>query len=147
MICLCGQCMAEEIDKIIDSKPAMETLIERNKGDKVYSGVIMSENGLEELLGHYGNLKYKKLPKFDWENNILIFGITDKISTRIANLKHNQSKGYYLDYYDSGIKYKLKILSDGMKYSYLEIRSVAKNIVISHLFVKNFETNGLFQKY
>ncbi len=149
-VCVFNSDTVEAVNSIdvIESNPVLGRMIVRDRDDKTHSGVIMNEKGLEECLEHYG-VKLDKLPAVDWRKSILVFGVTDRFSTRIADLKHDRRPyidQYYLDYYESGVRYKLGKLPKGMKRSFLEIREIPRGIDIPLLRVKNF-LRGLCHRY
>jgi len=121
-------------------------LIVRDTVDRIYSGQIKSEKGLSEF-----SLKYMldlKIKSVDFTNQMLIFGITDSISTRAFRfLKNKKIHAFCLDYYDTGIKYKLKHLQKCKKYSYVQVFSVDRIERIPHIKAKNLVRNKLSKTY
>lgn len=121
-------------------------LITRDKGDRIYSGQIKSENGLADFKKAYGI--DGEFLSVDFKKQMLIFGITDNISSRAFQfLKQEKIRSFVLDYADTGIMYKLKILENGKKYSYLQVFILDRIDGISHVRVKNLVANGLSKMY
>lgn len=121
-------------------------LITRHRGDRVYSGQIKSEAGLMEFEKTYA-VKLDDL-KVDFNKQMLIFGITDEISTQAFQfLKQEKIKAFILDYFDTGIKYRLRIPDEGKKYSYIQAFILKKIEGIPHIKVKNLVRNGLSKVY
>jgi hypothetical protein len=121
-------------------------LITRNADDRTYSGQIKSEAGLAE----FENLYEVKLQNItvDFKDQMLIFGITDNISTRAVQfLKHEHIQSFVLEYTDIGIQYKLKAPDKGKKHSYLQVFVLKKIDGVSHIKVKNLIRNGLSKVY
>lgn len=121
-------------------------LIVRDTVDRIYSGQIKSEKGLLEFSRKYQlDMKIKSV---DFKNQMLIFGITDIITTRAFRLlKNKKIHAFCLDYYDTGIEYELKRLQKYKKYSYIQVFSVDRIERISHLKVKNLVRNKLSKIY
>ena len=111
-------------------------LIQRDKSDRVYSGQIKSAKGLEEFLEQYPvSLNFKDV---DFNKQMLIFGITDQISTRAFQLLSTwNNRHLLLDYYDTDIKYKLAITKEGERYSFLQIFLLQRIDGLAHVNVKN----------
>ncbi|MFA5393229.1 MAG: hypothetical protein WC338_02080 [Candidatus Ratteibacteria bacterium] len=121
-------------------------LITRDKGDRVYSGQIKSKDGLADFKKTYG-IEKEFLP-VDFEKQMLIFGITDSISSRAFQFsKQEKIRSFVLDYADTGIMYDLKIPENGKKYSYLQVFILDRIDGISHIRVKNLVVNGLSIMY
>ena len=97
---------------------------------------IKSKKGLTEFLQKYQiDLNIENI---DFEKKMLIFGITDKISTKAFQfLKHKKRNSFVLDYYDTGAKYKLMHPGEGKQYFYLQVFLVNRIKNISHIKVKN----------
>lgn len=135
-----------EIYQTIKIKEVFSELITRDKDDRVYSGQIKTEAGLAEFEGTYG-IKLGDV-NLDFKNQMLIFGITDEISTRAFQfLKQEQLRYFTLDYADTGIKYKLTMLGEGKKHSYIQVFILKRIEAISHIKVKNIVRNGLSKIY
>ncbi len=133
--------LANEIHSI-EIKEILSTLIIRDENDRTYSGQIKSKDGLAEFEKIYG-VKVEGI-NINFNEQMLIFGVTDEISTRAFQLlKHKNLQSFTLDYTDTGIKYKLKRPDEGKKYSYLQIFIIKKVGKISHINVKNLLRNGL----
>ena len=149
---ICVAFLASVVFAIIDPYFEIETeevfseLIVRNRDDREYSGQIKSQEGLKVFSSKYSlGLKLKKV---DFEKQMLIFGVTDNISTRAFRLlKQKKLRSFCLDYYDSGIVYKLVVLEEGRKYSYVQIFLIDRIEEISHIEVKNLIRDGLSKVY
>ncbi len=121
-------------------------LIVRDREDRVYSGQIKSEKGLAAFSRKYA-LDFKP-QGIDFKKHMLIFGITDNISTRAFRfLKRKGMNVYVLDYYETGLKYKLRMPETGKKYSYIQIFLTDRIEGIPHIAVKNFVVGGLSEVY
>ena len=135
-------CAAESPYSEIEIREVFSKLIVRDKWDREYSGQIKSEKGLEKFLKKY-SLDLKAL-NVDFENQMLIFGVTNNISTRAFRfLKQDKLNSYVFDYYDTGIQYKLAVLNKGKTYSYMQMFLINKIDGISHIRVKNFVQDKL----
>ena len=78
---------------------------------------------------------------------MLVFGITGNISTRVSRfIKYKNSNSFYLDYYDTGIRYKLMVPEKGKRYYYLQIFIIDRIDEIPHIRVENLE-QGLSKIY
>ncbi len=64
----------------IEIKEIFSELIVHDIGNRVYSGQIKSKEGLEEFSRQYS--LDMNLDNIDFKSKMLIFGITDNISTR-----------------------------------------------------------------
>jgi hypothetical protein len=130
----------------IDIEEVFSRLITRNKEDLVYSGQIKSEAGLAEFEKTY-EVTFDDID-INFEKQMLIFGITDDISTRAFQFLHNKGKrSFILDYTDTGIEYKLAKPKQGTKHSYLQVFVLRKINSIPHIQVKNLIRNGLSKVY
>ena len=130
----------------IKVKEILATQIVRDGEDRVYSGQIKSEDGLAKFKDIYGIELDSALINFNTQ--MLIFGITDNISTTAFQfLKQERLRSFVLDYADTGIKYKLKVPEKGKKYSHLQIFILDRMEGISHIRVKNLVANGLSKVY
>ena len=104
----------------IKIKSVFSKLITRDKADRVYSGQIKSEAGLAEFEKTYGiDVDSSEI---NFEKQMLVFGITDNITTRAVQfLKQERLNSFTLDYADIGIEYRLQRVGDGLKYSYFQV--------------------------
>jgi|WetSurMetagenome_2_1015567.scaffolds.fasta_scaffold224150_1 hypothetical protein len=132
--------------RAIKIEEVFSELFIRDGKDRVYSGQIKSEKGLDEFRKSY---EVKWDPKsIDFEKQMFIFGITDDISTQAFQLlKQDKIRSFVLDYIDTGIMYKLRIPEKGKKYSYLQVFILNRIDDISHVKVKNLVSNGLSKQY
>ena len=137
---------SEGVYESIKVSEVYSSLTARDEEDRVYSGQVNTAAGLEEF-----KRAYKidtNLNDIDFDNQMLIFGITDEISTRAFQfVKNAKANSYVLDYYDSGIKYKLASPGYGKKYSHVQVFVLKKIDGISHVRVKNFVAGGLSKVY
>lgn len=130
----------------IKIKEVFSKLMPRDKEDRVYSGQIKSEGGLIKFKQMYG-IELESV-SVDFQKQMLIFGITDSISTRAFQLlKQERIWSFVLDYADTGIKYKLDMPGEGKKYSYFQVFILNRIDGISHVGVKNLERGGLSKIY
>ena len=130
----------------IEITEVFSRIITRNKADRVYSGQIKSESGLTEFEKTY-EVVIEDIA-INFKKQMLIFGITDDISTRVFRFLHNKKKrSFTLDYTNTGIQYKLKPPSQGKKHSYLQVFTLKKTNGIPHIEVKNLIRNGLSKVY
>ena len=135
-----------EIYQTIRTKAVFSELITRDNDDRVYSGQIKSEAGLREFEKTYG-VQLDDL-KVNFKKQMLIFGITDEISTRVFQfLKQKKIRSIILDYAETGIKYKLVMPDEGKKHSYVQVFILKRIEAISHIKVKNLVRNGLSKVY
>ena len=146
LISLSNKDINPEIHWKIKIKEVFSGIITRDKDDRVYSGQIKSEAGFADFQKTYGvNLNDLKL---DFKKQMLIFGITDDISTRAFQLLNNiQLNSFTLDYADTGIMYKLRAAEEGKKHSHIQVFVMKKTNGISHIKVKNLIRNGLSKVY
>lgn len=101
-------------------------LITRDKDDRVYAGQIKSEAGLAEFQKTYGVTLHGLT--VDFKKQMLIFGITDNLSTRAFQLlKHKYLRSLTLDYADTGIVYDLVKPDEGKKHSHIQSLYLEKN--------------------
>lgn len=117
-------------------------MIVRDSGDRVYSGLIRSADGIREFEKAYGidlgNLKV------NFATQTLLFGITDNFSSRAFQLLEQvELKRLTLDYGETGIAYKLGGLEQGKKYSFLQVFITGKINGNPHISVKNSINNGV----
>lgn len=121
-------------------------LITRDKTDHVYSGQIKTQSGLAEFEKTYGiDVDDAKM---DFKKQMLIFGMTDNITTRAFQfLKQKGMNSFTLDYADTGIEYRLRRVGEGLKYSYVQVFVIDRIDGISHVKVKNLVGNGLSKVY
>ena len=126
----------------IEIKPVFSKLIIRDNSDRTYSGQIKSKRGLTEFEKAYGiDIDDSRV---DFEMQMLVFGITDDITTRIFQfLKQKKVMVFTLDYAETGIKYKLRIPEEGKKHSYMQVFVLKKIEGVSHIRAKNHIRNGL----
>ncbi|MFH1548161.1 MAG: hypothetical protein ABID32_02480 [Candidatus Omnitrophota bacterium] len=129
----------------IEIKEVFAKLIVSDIGNSLYSGQIKSQVGLEEFARQYSlDLGIKNV---DFKQKMLVFGITGNISARVSRfIKYKNSNSFYLDYYDTGIRYKLMIPKKGKRYYYLQIFIIDRIDGIPHIRVKNLE-QGLSKIY
>lgn len=126
--------------------PVFSKLITRGKDDRVYSGQIKSKEGLMEFQKTYGI--EIDTAQMDFAKQLLIFGITDNITTRAVQfLKQERVRSFTLDYADTGIEYRLRRVGEGLKYSYIQVFLLDRIDGISHVKVKNLVENGLSKMY
>lgn len=140
--------VAEELEPYekIKIKEIFSKLIVRDEGDRIYSGQIKSEVGVAEFEKTYG-IKFD-IQNLDFKKQMLIFGITDSISTRAFQLlKQDKVMSFTLDYMDTGIEYKIIIPGEGEKHSFIQIFIMDRIDGIAHLKVKNLINNGLSRIY
>jgi len=145
---ICAHLTFAEVEpyRIIKIESIFSKLIIRNTADRVYSGQIKSKDGLIEFEGTYGITVGKS--EVDFGNQMLIFGITDNISTRAFQFLKQEKIGIYtLDYAETGIEYKLRIPQKGRKHGFLQVFVLKKIEGISHIRVKNYMQNGLSKIY
>jgi len=137
----------KQIYEEIKINEALSRLIIRNKDDRVYSGQVKSQKGLTEFINKY--LKETPLDlKINFKKDMLIFGITDNISTKAYRfLKSPIRNEYTLDYYDTGVERKLRRADKGKKHSYLQIFVVKRIDGISHIRVKNIVSHKSSKTY
>lgn len=134
--------------KKIALKEVLSKQIVRNQKDRVYSGQIKSEKGLVEFSQKYSLAL--KLEDVNFKKQMLIFGITDSISTRAFQFPRQGQEGigsYVLDCYDTGIEYELRRLEKGKKYSYLQVFLINRIKRIPHIKVKNLVMDRLSKVY
>lgn len=130
----------------INIKPMFSKLVTRDDTDRVYSGQITSEVGLVAFGQKYRVDVDKTL--VDFEKQMLVFGITDDITTRAFQLlKQEKIRTFTLDYAETGIKYKLRRPDEGQKHSYIQVFVLKRMDGISHIRVKNLVANGLSKVY
>jgi len=143
--CALAEAEPERYQKI-KIKPIFSKLVTRDDADRVYSGQITSEVGLVAFGQKYRVDVDKSL--VDFKNQMLIFGITDNISSRAFQfLKQEKIRTFTLDYAKTGIEYKLRMPDEGMKHSYVQVFVLKKTEGISHVRVKNYLKNGLSKVY
>lgn len=126
--------------------PVLSQMITREQADRVYSGQIKSQAGLAEFEKAYGIA----LPQqnLDFTKQMLIFGITDNITTRAFQfVKQERIRTFTLDYVETGIEYRLRSPEEGKKHSYLQVFLLDRVDGISHVRVKNLVVNGLSKVY
>ncbi len=126
--------------------PVLSQMITREQADRVYSGQIKSQAGRAEFEKAYGIT----LPQqnVDFTKQMLIFGITDNITTRAVQfLKQERMRSYILDYADTGIEYRLRRVGEGLEYSHLQVFLLDRIDGMSHIKVKNHVENGLSRMY
>lgn len=146
LVCLGGIAVEPEPYEAIKIKEVFSKRVIRDKYERVYSGQIKSEAGLKEFQKTYEidvgvqDVNFKK--------KMLIFGITDEISTRAFQfLKQEKIKSFTLDYADTGIRYKIAIPEEGKKYSHLQVFLLDRIENIAHVGVKNLVRDGLSKVY
>jgi len=129
----------------IKIKEVFSKLITRENAERVYSGQIKTEAGLTEFEETYGiNVDSSGI---NFEKQMLIFGITDSITTRAFQfLQRKNIRTFILDY-GIGIEYKLKAPPEGKKLSYVQVFVLEKIEGIPHIRVKNLVRNGLSRVY
>jgi hypothetical protein len=134
----------------IKVKEILATRIVRDGEDRVYSGQIKSEDGLAKFKNIYG-IELDSV-SVNFNTQMLIFGITDNISTTAFQfLKQERPRSFVLDYADMEIEIKLGGRLDkvdkGKKYSRLQVFILDRMEGIPHIRVKNFVANGLSNIY
>lgn len=130
----------------IKVKEILSTQIVRDGEDRVYSGQIKSDDGLVKFKDIYGI--ELDLVSVNFNTHMLIFGITDNISTTAFQfLKQERLRSFVLDYADTGIMYKMRAPEKGKKYSHLQIFILDRMDGIPHIRVKNLVANGLSKIY
>jgi hypothetical protein len=130
----------------INKKEILSVLITRQKADRVYSGQIKSSKGAQAFLEKY-SVKLD-VQKIDFQNQMVIFGITDQITTRAYRfLKRKDQPLFILDYLDSGIRIKIGFPGEGKKYSHIQLFLIDKIEGIPHIKVRNFVKGKLSKIY
>ncbi|AXP82937.1 hypothetical protein CJ739_3878 [Mariniflexile rhizosphaerae] len=131
----------------IEINEVFSELVTRKENDRVYSGQINTQHGLIAFEKQYG-LQFD-ISDIDFEKQMLIFGITDNISSRAFQfLTQKKSVKFTLDYIDTGIVYKLKRPKKGRKHSYIQIFKIDRiEEFIPHIRVKNYENDRLSLVY
>lgn len=130
----------------IEIEPVFSKLITRDSDDRTYSGQILTKSGLDEFEKTYGVDVDDS--GFNFGSKMLIFGITDDITTRAFQLlKQLNTRALILDYHETGTKYKLGVAEDGMKHSYVQVFALKRMEGVPHIRVKNLVRNGLSKVY
>ena len=133
----------------IKVKEVLSTRIVRDREDRVYSGQIQSADGLAKFKKIYG-IELDLAP-VNFDAQILIFGITDNISTRAFQfLTQERPRSFILDYADTWIEIKLGVPDNhdkGKKHSHLQIFILDRMEGIPHIRVKNLVADGLSETY
>ena len=120
----------------IESEEVFSKLVTRDMDDRVYSGQIRTQTGLADFDRAYA--LSMDIGNIDFEKKMLIFGVTDSISTRAFRfLRQKKRQSFCLDYYDAGIRYKLRRPDDGKRYSYIQVFLLDRVEGIPHIRVKN----------
>lgn len=128
--------------KKIRIKEVFSEMITRDQADRVYSGQILSMEGLKAFEKKYG--VKTRVSGMNFNDDMLVFGITDNISTRAFQLLNQKVMNKYtLDYADTAIMYKLAMPGDGKKHSFVQVFSLKRMESISHIWVKNIVPDGL----
>ena len=121
-------------------------LIQRDINDVTYSGQIRSDEGLKKFLDTY-RLREKSievLNRTDFSKKVLVFGANDNIAEKLEDYKYIKNTNVcFLDYYDSGIKYKLGHTEEGKKYSDITIIEIANNYTFPHIRIRRLVKKGL----
>jgi hypothetical protein len=135
----------EPYEKIM-IEPVFLQMITRDQADRVCSGQIKTQSGLTEFEKVYGITLARQ--DVDFGKKMLIFGITDSITTRAFQfLKQKKIRSFTLDYADTGIEYKLGMPEEGKKHSYLQVFILDRIDGIANVRVKNLVVNGLSKVY
>ena len=145
-ICLLG-CSTTTPDpyKILPITEVYSQLIERSETDLLHSGVIASESGLSTFRTEYGIGFNAGSIAFD--KQMLVFGITDEITSRAFRLLKPQAGTYCLDYRAHAVKYKIKKADPGNKNSYLQIFTINRIEGLSRIDVKNIVRGMATKRY
>jgi hypothetical protein len=118
-------------------------IIQRNHEDRYYSITICSANGWKEFKTIYAVKKEYMIPDFSGE--ILIVGLNDRMSEKVTGLIYNKkTRKYFIDYADSGKKYKMRLPNVGKKYTGVTI--IKANLdcsIYSHVGVRRMGGDGL----
>lgn len=116
-------------------------LIQRDINDVTYSGQIRSNEGLKMFLAAYSIRKefIDILNQTDFSKKILVFGVTDNIRERLEAFKYSKNTNVcFLDYYTSGIMYKLGPVEEGKKYSYITIIEIDNSYKFPYIRIRRF---------
>ena len=129
----------------INIREVFSKMITRDETDRVYSGQIKTQAGLEAFEKAYVVLGNQQI---DFTKQMLIFGITDEMSTRaIQFLAQERMRDFTLDYADTGIRYRMEPPQTGKKYSQLQVFILDRIDGIPHIKVKNLVRDRLSTVY
>jgi len=129
----------------IKIEPVCSSPITRDKDDRVYSGQIKSQTGLTKFQKTYG---IDIDAPIDFARQMLIFGITDNLSSRAFQLlKQERMRFFTLDYAQTLTTYMPPPPPEGKKHSWIQVFVSPKIDGIAHIRVKNVVTNGLSKVY
>ena len=135
-----------EAYETIKIKQVFSKLITRGQNDRIYSGQIKSEKGVIEF-----EKTYKidtNISEINFDRQMLIFGITDNITTRAFQfLKQDKINSFTLDYAETGIEHEYMPVKKYNKRSYVQIFVLENLEGIHHIRVKNLVINGLSKLY
>lgn len=146
LACSSGTIIEFETYRKIRIKQIFSDMINRSEDDRIYSGQIKSLAGLREFEKKYAI--DSNLSDIDFKDSMLIFGLTDDVSTRAFQFLHQKAiHRFTLDYAETGIMYKLAMPGPGKKISYLQIFVVDRIEGIPHINVKNTVYDGLSVAY
>ena len=130
----------------IKIKEIFSQLVSRDAGDRVYSGQILSEAGLADFEKTYGIHMAER--HVDFRKQMLIFGVTDNITTRASQLLRREGvQSFTLDYVDLECQYRLRPPEEGKKYSHLQVFILDRIDGIPHVKVRNYLEDGLSRVY
>lgn len=124
-----------------------ERIITRERYDSVYSGQIRDAEGLAEFERNYG--VEAAPPEIDFKKQMLVFGINDNLSSRAFQLLQQDwsvRSILTLDYYDTGIRYRLALPPEGKKTSRMQVFIMERIDGVSHVRVKDL-VRGLSKVY
>lgn len=144
--CSDGKAMDPEPYAKIRIKEVFSAMITRDEADRIYSGKILSMEGLKFFEKKYGI--QTGISDMNFNDDMLIFGITDNISTRAFQfLNQKLMNKFTLDYADTGVKYKLAMPGEGKKHSFLQIFVLDRIDNMPHIYVKNLCLGGLSESF
>lgn len=136
---------ALEIQSIPHRVVADDWTFVREATDKRYSIWTDSEARIPNILNELGLLQIENI-KLEAGEVFAVF-LNDRIEENLVQIARNGfTKAHFADYADSGIKFRLRRLSDNKKYSHLTAVIFTPLEVPSHLGLRGMMANGLSEK-
>jgi len=116
----------------------------RDNADRRYSVWTTDKISATKLLKDFGI----QLPDFELHSGqVLAVFLNDNITEDLTQIIHNKSANHtFADYADSGIKFKLRALVDGKKYSHITAVVFTPVNMPNHLGIRGMIPGGLSEK-
>ena len=120
-------------------------MVLRESNDKIYSAVICTEKGWLDFIKAYPLSQKYKLPNFN--KQVVIVTMNDMLHEDITGFKRSGERSFFVDFSDSGRRFKLGRASEGKQRVNISVLSIEWGCTIPHVGIRSGRKNGLSIRY